>query len=49
MLRIDRHWQAGVQLRRERAVFTAGRNDFILAFSENDPAVLDPICAALGG
>ena len=25
------------------------RNDFILAFSENDPAVLDPICAALGG
>jgi hypothetical protein len=26
-----------------------GRNDFSLAFCDNDQAAFDPICAALGG
>jgi hypothetical protein len=28
---------------------SSGRNDFVLAFNENDPAAFDPICAALAG
>jgi hypothetical protein len=28
---------------------SSGRNDFVLAFNENDPAVFAPICAALAG
>jgi hypothetical protein len=28
---------------------SAGRNDFVLAFNENDPAAFDEICAALAG
>jgi hypothetical protein len=28
---------------------SSGRNDFVLAFNENDPAAFAPICAALGG
>ena len=27
---------------------SSGRNDFVLAFNENDPAAFAPICAALG-
>ena len=28
---------------------SSGRNDFVLAFHENDPSVFAPICAALAG
>lgn len=28
---------------------SSGRNDFVLAFNENDPAVFAAICAALAG
>jgi hypothetical protein len=28
---------------------SSGRNDFVLAFNENDPSVFAPICAALAG
>ena len=28
---------------------SSGRDDFVLAFNENDPTAFDPICAALGG
>jgi hypothetical protein len=28
---------------------SSGRNDFVLAFNENDPSVFGPICAALAG
>lgn len=28
---------------------SSGRNDFVLAFNENDPAALAPLCAALAG
>jgi hypothetical protein len=28
---------------------SSGRNGFVLAFNDNDPAAFDPICAALAG